>query len=127
MQKISALPATEQLVLTVNLLYRAVMTVSDLIRTTSLFQVLRLSLRAGTIPHYSLPLSYWLWFLDTVYVTIKPCNLNGHLHFYRELHTPKKPPDDTDKTYFFLHCQYMGKIPGKCNHLSIPERISYIQ
>lgn len=91
MQKISALPATEQLVLIVNLLYRTVMTVSDLIRTLSLFQVLRLSLRAGTIPHYSLPLSYWLWFLDTVYVSMKPCNFCCHLHLYRGLHMPKNP------------------------------------
>lgn len=43
MQKISALPAAEQPVLTVILLYRTAVTVSDLIRAVSLFQVLRLS------------------------------------------------------------------------------------
>lgn len=43
MGKISALPAAEKTVLTVILLYRTVMTVSDLIRTISLFQVLRFS------------------------------------------------------------------------------------
>lgn len=56
MQNISALPAAEQPVLTVILLYRTVMTVSDIIRTISLFQVLRLFHRAGPTPHRILPL-----------------------------------------------------------------------